>query len=271
MKPSPLLALLCLLAASCAGPLNFTDTRGPRYAGCCVPAVTDPDPDSLRLVTFNIQYSLAIDDAIALFHRERALRKADVVLLQEMDVAGTRRIAHALGMNYVYYPAVIHPINGRPFGNAILARWPIEQDRKLLLPFPGRFARTRRIAVAGTIRVGGRSVRLYSVHLGTGVETPPERRRAQAMAITADADTAGTDAVIIGGDVNSERVGRVFDGEGYAWVTRALPATASVLSLDHFFVRGVALTRPDARGVISDNAGASDHKPLWVTVALRGR
>jgi hypothetical protein len=35
------------------------------------------------------------------------------------------------------------------------------------------------------------------------------------------------------------------------------------------FVRGLALTRPTARGVVTDNKGTSDHNPLWMTVDLR--
>jgi endonuclease/exonuclease/phosphatase family metal-dependent hydrolase len=263
-----LLPLLLLVSTSCAGPLNFTDARAPRYAGH--PLREDPPaPDSLRVVTFNIQFAQEVDAALALFRRDPAMRNADVVLLQEMDVAGTRRIAHDLGLHYVYYPATISPVTGRPFGNAILARWPIEDDRKILLPHLGRFGHTQRIAVAGTIRAGGRALRVYSVHLATGIESRGAWKRDQAMAIVRDADSTGTDGVIIAGDLNSERVGRVFDAGGYRWVTRALPATTETLSLDHVFLRGLALTRPTARGVVTDNAGASDHRPLWVVVRLR--
>lgn len=262
------LALLTLLPASCAAPLNFTDARGPRYAGCCI-ATAPAEPESLRLVTFNIQFAVQIERAIGLLQSRPELKDADVIFLQEMDVVGTRRIAHALGMNYVYYPALLHPLSGRPFGDAILARWPIENDRKIVLPHLGRFGRTQRIAVAGTIKVAGRSLRLYSVHLMTGIESRKGWHRDQVEAIAADADTAHADGVIIGGDFNSERLPRALDAGGYTWVTRALPSTTSMLSLDHFFLRGIDLTRPEARGVITDNHGASDHNPLWVTVDLR--
>jgi endonuclease/exonuclease/phosphatase family metal-dependent hydrolase len=263
------IALFALLAASCAGPLNFRDASGPRYTGCCVPP--EEPGDSLRVVTFNIAFALEVDRAIQLFERTPELKAADVVFLQEMDVVGTRQFAHALGYNYVYYPAVVHPKSGRPFGDAILARWPIEDDRKILLPHLGRFGRTQRIAACGTIRVDGRAIRLYSVHLATGIESRRGWKVDQAQAIVADADTARADAVIIGGDFNSERVGKVFVARGYDWVTGGLPPTASMFSLDHVFLRGVALTRPNARGVIADNNDASDHLPLWVTVDLGAR
>jgi endonuclease/exonuclease/phosphatase family metal-dependent hydrolase len=264
----PSLALLALLS-SCAAPLNFTDPRAPRYAGRPLAAKIPATPDSLRVVTFNLKFAVEVDRAIALFTADPAMRAADVILLQEMDVVGTRRIAHALGTHYVYYPATINPLTNRPFGNAILSRWPIEDDRKILLPHLGRFARTQRIAVAGTIRVGDRALRVYSVHLATGIEGKGSWKRDQALAIVEDANAAHAEGVIIGGDLNSERVGRVFDASGYHWVTRALPATTSLLSLDHVFLRGLSLTSPAARGVVTDNHGASDHYPLWVTVDLR--
>jgi endonuclease/exonuclease/phosphatase family metal-dependent hydrolase len=268
LKLTPIV-LFALLASSCAGPMNFRDASGPRYSGCCVPpgAATD----SLRVVTFNIKFALEVDRAVELFERTPELRDADVVFLQEMDVSGTRQFAHALGYNYVYYPATLHPMTGRPFGDAILARWPIEDDKKILLPHLGRFGKTQRIAVAGTIRVDGRAIRLYSVHLATGVESRRGWKLDQAQAIAADADTARAEAVIIGGDFNSEHVGKSLDADGYAWVSRGLPPTAEMFLIDHMFLRGLELTRPDARGVVDDNLGASDHKPLWVTVGVGGR
>ena len=264
-----LITLSALLAASCAGPMNFRDASGPRYSGCCVPA--GASTDSLRVVTFNIAFAREVDRAIRLFERTPELREADVVFLQEMDVVGTRQFAHALGYNYVYYPATLHPLTGRPFGDAILARWPIEDDKKIVLPHLGRFGKTQRIAVAGTIRVDGRAIRLYSVHLATGIESRHGWKADQARTIAADADNAHADAVIIGGDFNSERVGEKLHEDGYAWVSRGLPPTAEIFSLDHVFLRGLELTRPDARGVVADNNQSSDHLPLWVTVGVGGR
>ena len=224
--------------------------------------------DSLRVVTFNVQFALEVDRAVALFRREPALRDADIVFLQEMDAVGTRKFAHELGYNYVYYPATVHPKTGRMFGDAILAKFPIEDDRKIVLPHLGRFGRTQRIAVAGTIHVSGRAIRLYSVHLATGIESKHGWQKDQALAVAANADTARVDGVIIGGDFNSQSVGHAFDQAGFEWVTRRLPPTASYFSIDHVFLKGLELTRPDARGVIADNEGASDHLPLWVTVGL---
>jgi endonuclease/exonuclease/phosphatase family metal-dependent hydrolase len=264
-----LLAIVAAFATSCGGPLNFTHPNAPRYAGH---PLHDPPPvpDSLRVVSFNIKFAIDMDGAIKLFRSDPAMRPADIILLQEMDVPGVRKIAHALDMHYVYYPATINPQTDRAFGDAILSRWPIEDDRKLPLPHLGRFGHTQRIAVAGTIRLGSRTLRVYSVHLATGMESKGSWKRDQALAIAHDADStaAGMD-VIIGGDLNSERVTRTFEAAGYRWVTEGLPSTAGWFSLDHMFLRGLALTRPTARGVVTDNHDSSDHNPLWITVDLR--
>ena len=265
-------ALAALFVSGCGGPLNFTDPDGPRYSGHPLSEVIPPAPDSLRVVSFNLKFGIDVDGMIGLFRTDPVLRKADVLLLQEMDVPSTRAVAHALDMHYVYYPATINPQSQRPFGNAILARWPIEDPRKLPLPHLGRMGKTQRIAVSGTIRPGGHPVRLYSVHMATGMESKGSWKRDQARAVMHDADStaAGMD-VIIGGDLNSERVARTFAASGYDWVTTRLPATAGWLSLDHMFLRGLELTRPTARGVVTDNHGASDHNPLWITVRLDQR
>jgi endonuclease/exonuclease/phosphatase family metal-dependent hydrolase len=263
-----LLALVCLLSCACGGPLNFTHPTLPRYSGQSSHAAP-PVPDSLQVVAFNIKFALDMDGSIELFRTNPDMRTAGIILLQEMDVPGVRKIAHALDMHYVYYPATINPQTDRPFGNAILSRWPIEDDRKIRLPHLGRFGKTQRIAVAGTIRLGDRTLRVYSVHLATGMESKGSWKRDQALAIARDADTTavGMD-VIIGGDLNSERVARTFETAGYRWVTRGLPSTAGWFSLDHMFVRGLDLTRPAARGVVTDNKGTSDHNPMWMTLRL---
>ena len=266
-----LLALVCLLSCACGGPLNFTHPDQPRYVGQPL-REPPPVPDSLQVVAFNIKFAEEMDGAIELFRTDPAMRKADIVLLQEMDVPGVRKIAHALGMHYVYYPATINPQINKPFGNAILSRWPIEDDHKIPLPHLGRLGKTQRIAVAGTIRLGKRTIRVYSVHMATGMESKGSWKRDQALAIAHDADSTavGMD-VIIGGDLNSERVARTFEAAGYRWVTRGLPSTAGWFSLDHMFVRGLDLTRPAARGVVTDNKGTSDHNPMWMTIDLRQR
>lgn len=256
----PILAVFAL--ASCRAGRNYSDPIAPRWIGA-VPTIPGAATDTLRVVSFNIQYARHIDSALAVLG-DSALRGADIVLLQEMDAIGTQRIAAALGMGYVYYPAISASRTQRDFGNAILSRWPIEDDDKLILPHPAQFDGSQRIAAAATIRAGARRVRVYSTHFGTIADIGPGRRRGQLDAIMRDAERY--DQVIIGGDMNSGSVGEHAAASGYAWPTPALRTARLGMRYDHFFLRGLRVAGPDAVGVIEEVRGSSDHRPIWTRV-----
>jgi endonuclease/exonuclease/phosphatase (EEP) superfamily protein YafD len=188
----------------CAAVQNYLDVSGPRYASDAAPEpnlarlVPAEAAQGLRIVTFNIKFARQIERAIDLLRAEDPLREADVIALQEMDAPGVERIARALGMAYVYYPAAVHPRGGKDFGNAVLVRGLIEEDHKLILPHAGRFGGMRRIAVSVTARVEGRRLRVYSTHLGTPKEVSPAARQAQVAAILEDARGAEAPVVVAG-------------------------------------------------------------------------
>jgi endonuclease/exonuclease/phosphatase family metal-dependent hydrolase len=207
-----------------------------------------------------------VDDAIALLATTPALRDADVVMLQEMNDEATRRVAAALGHGYVYYPAIHHGRTRRDFGNAVLSRWPIVEDAKLVLPHVSRYAGTHRTATAATIRVGDALVRVYSAHLGTLADLGAARRRDQLRTILADAERYPH--VVLGGDMNDGAVGRVARAMGYAWPTERGPRTATLGRLDHIFLKGLAVPDSAAAGAVLDVRGASDHRPVWALGVL---
>jgi endonuclease/exonuclease/phosphatase family metal-dependent hydrolase len=266
--------------SSCAAPLNFDQPGGPRWSAHLAsenalrgpvadsrPTVAPSPPPELRVVTFNIKYSRGISKAIRLLQEHPALHPADLVLLQEMDPDGVRRVAGALGMGFVYYPANVHPGTGRLFGNAILSRWPLSDDRKLVLPHLSRFGRTRRIAVAATMDVAGLPIRVYSVHIATPVQVSLGGRRDQVRALLDDAD-GPYDRVIVGGDLNAKGLGKLFAERGYAWPSEDLGWTTAFSATDHIFLRGVGSAPEHGVGKVADNLGASDHLPVWAVVTL---
>jgi endonuclease/exonuclease/phosphatase family metal-dependent hydrolase len=249
---------------------NYASPLGPRYAGASsITAVPVPRRDSstLRVVTFNVQYAEHIDRAIALLESSAALRNADIIALQEMDAPGARRIAEALAMSYVYYPASVAPATGRDFGNAVLSRWPIVADAKIVLPHVARLRGSERIATAATILVDGVALRVYSVHLGTKVEIGPGARRDQVRTILADA--VAYPHVVVGGDLNSRGIGEEFRAAGFLWPTEHDPRTHLFFNWDHIFFRGVAAADSSRAGVVHDTLGASDHRPVWAVGTLR--
>lgn len=267
-RPTGLLALALL--AGCITGRNYTEPAGPRYSGgqAVVSAPQRLRADTLYVVSYNIKFSIAIDSAIAAFRNEPAMRNADVVLLQEMDEDGTRRIAEALGMPYVYYPAQLRKGTDRDWGNAVLSRWPMLTDSKIVLPNRSGLGRTLRTATAATLRIGNDTVRVYSTHLGTIMNVTPGGRKEQLEAILADARRF--DNVIIGGDMNSETVGEYAGKQSFVWPTRNIPRSNPGGHLDHFFLKGFVL--PDSpAGTVLNNHHSSDHKPIWVKAILRAR
>lgn len=270
MKARIVALAACLLPlVACRTGTNYTAEPGPRYAST-VQASNRPagDPHQLRVVSFNVAFAKEVDRAIDLLRSEPALRGADVILLQEMDGPGTRRIADALGLRFVYYPAIRSHRTGRDFGNAVLSSWPIADDDRIVLPHTAFLRGTQRIATAATLLVDGTRVRVYSAHLGTPLEIGAGARREQLARILEDA--APYPHVIVGGDMNSHGIGDVAVDHGFAWPTRDGPKTTFFGRWDHVFVRGLLPphTGP-AAGTVRDARDASDHVPVW-TVARIG-
>ena len=251
-----------ILAASAGGCAhNYTSAIAPRYGGGHRSAPAPSSHDTLRVVSFNLEFGRQVQEATDLLRREPRLREADVVLLQEMDARGTARIAAALGYAWVYYPATRHPMTGRDFGNAVLSRLPIESDRKVILPHLARIGRTQRIAVGATLRWGNRPLRVYSLHLATFAGNGPRARREQLEAVLADADSF--EYVVVGGDFNSESLPKTAASLGYSWPTKKLPPTNLAGTIDHLLTQGLVLADSASVGVVPKIRDISDHKPIW--------
>ncbi|HEV2672310.1 MAG TPA: endonuclease/exonuclease/phosphatase family protein [Gemmatimonadales bacterium] len=265
-----LLLVVLAAAAGCQHTLNYPSPLGPRYAGTPAHPAPAAPAGVLRVVTYNVQYGQHIDRAINVLSTRTPLPGADVIVLQEMDAEGTRRIAEALGMSWVYYPAVVHSKAARhDFGNAVLSRWPIVGDAKLLLPRQVGPRHAQRIATAVTILVDTLKVRVYSAHLGTITEIRPSKRREQAHTIHADAEAYPF--VIVAGDMNSHGIGKEFVADGYQWPTEHNGFTRAVFNWDHVFLKGFAPApgKVKSTGIVRDTLHASDHDPVWAVANLR--
>jgi len=267
----PSAALLATVLSGCVTAVSYRDPAGPRYCGGLP---SDPPEaqwhDTLRIVSFNVEHAARIGDAIAALKSVPETARPDLLLLQEMNAEGADSIAEAMGMGWVYYPAVRYKTDTeeRDFGNAVLSRWPIEDDKKLLLPNVAVFGRTRRIATVVTIRVGATPVRVYSVHLGTPINMSLRDRAAQMRAVLDDA--ARHPHVIVGGDLNSHGLAELGARRGYAWPTEDGPNTVTFGRWDHILLKGLEPSgRPGDTGTVEDNHDASDHLPVWTTAVLR--
>jgi endonuclease/exonuclease/phosphatase family metal-dependent hydrolase len=243
----------------------------------------------VRLVTWNIHGGLGRDGRRDLGRIAALLEdmRCDVAALQE--VGDVRRASHEteladhaswlgrrLGWFVAYGPNLV--LRGRPYGNAILSRFPIAHAHNYDLSVPDREPR-------GCLRADlslpeGRSLHLFDLHLGL---SGGERRRQAAMLFSADLlrDTALAAPLVLCGDFNmwSPLPGPILrllrtalrDAAAIAGKRRATyPSVLPVLRLDRAYVdAGVDVL---GCGVVNDprTRAASDHLPLWVDLQPSG-
>jgi len=253
---------------------SYDDPHGPKFEGQYAdrsPAdTTSVDSTTIIVVTYNIERGLAVEKAGQALQTREWLQDADIILLQEMDETGVDKIAKVLQANYIYYPASVTR-SGRNFGNAILARRPLTDGRKIILPHPNPVSRQLRIGVRATVNVGGEAIRVYSVHTEI-YSTLSFHRKAQSETIANDIGP-GDDPVIVGSDFNTvskrsiRRVEDQFSAVGLKRVSEGAGSTVAKYRVrsaaDHIFARNMSKI---ASGTVED-AEASDHFPVWAQLA----
>ena len=260
---------------SCAKIENFTEIGTPRYSGSFAPT-SSTNPEEIKIVSFNIEFAMKIDEAIEELRSSENLKNADFILLQEMDEVGTDAIAQALEYNYVYYPSSRN-LDDQLFGLAILSKWPLSDDEKILLPHEAINER-RRIAISANALVGDQTVRLYNIHTAT-FTLPKSQRRDQFDAPIAHLnrleETEAITHTIIAGDFNTDKSNDIdylvnlYGSEGFIWASEEIGPTFQILSgiksftLDHAFTRGFDLI--DAGK--NQETIASDHLPIWLRLS----
>lgn len=220
------------------------------------------------MASYNIWFGEDIELALSEMREIQSQKELDILLLQEMDEAGTERIARELHLNYVYFPAAIEPTYGKNFGNAIVSRWPILDAQKLILPHKSLSNRMNRIATRATIRVHGTDILVYSIHTES-IFTLPSFRKDQYTAVLNDIEPEAT-FVIVGGDFNSFTEADVREIEEFhqqAGFTRVSEDSGDTLvkygigiASDHIFAKGFVV---EEAGKLAE-ATASDHLPIWV-------
>ena len=284
--------LIFFLLQSCATSYKYSyeEENSPSFEGDyrLHSTLNDPVPyPSIKVVSFNIEYALNIDDALLLL-QEEPLKSADVLLLQEMDEQGTERLAKSLNMSYAYYPAIYHPKYGKNMGNAILSKWDIKGSKKIKLPHPstypapleGRNYIFIKTATTADIEIHGQMITFVSTHAAAFNTT--QKRREFAEAIASLIHRSGTKYAVVGGDFNSlgsadisATVGS-FNNSNFLWASEYVgttigkkkpilrPVPSAAFQLDHLFVRGMCIN--DAGKI--DQKGISDHLPIWVDLEV---
>ena len=267
------LFLLGFHLSSCEKIENFTEIETPRFEGNYAPII-DGAPEEIKIVNFNIEFAKKIEEAIEELNTSENLKAADIITLQEMDEIGTEAIAKALEYNYVYYPSNRNP-DGSLFGLAILSKWPIIEDEKILLPYEKPLNDRRKIAITTEISIGDQSVRVYNVHTSTLI-LPKAKRREQYRKLIEHLDaleeSQTINHVLIAGDFNTNKSSDrdylvdIYASAGLLWASEEVGPTYQLFSgltqytLDHVFTRGFELI--DAGK--NKETKASDHVPIWM-------
>ncbi len=269
----------CLFFASCthlAYVQNYEAGDGPRYADFNVAPLNTKSPGTIKVVTYNIQLSRKVEEAVRILTENEEVKDADIICLQEMTAESVVQVARILGYNYVYYPSAVHPANNSDFGNAVLSKWPVLADRKINLPHSDadRLYKLHRVAVEATILIGETPVLVYSTHLGAILT--PQKRLEQAVAVLA-AVPGESPHCLIAGDFNTytqnhlqpivdvfERSGFLLATDDLAWTYKHWYWLNKKSKLDLIFTKGLESVGADR----IYNRTASDHVPVWVEIRL---
>ena len=239
--------------------------------------------DCVRVATYTVHKCRGLDRRVSPARIAEVVRKlnADVVALQ--DIIGSKDSAddqvryiaeHAGSYEWCFGENRFHL--GRPYGNAILTRLPIQFARNYDLTWGKR--ERRGCLRADVVLDSGRVLHLFNVHLGTSFfERRHQARRLVSREVLAGEDLSGPRIVV--GDFNewtrglaSRLMSKNFqsvDLRAFTKLKRTYPGVLPFLHLDHFYFDDhLALKRYHVertrRALL-----ASDHLPLVAEFRVR--
>lgn len=230
---------------------------------------------TLRVLSYNIHHGRGTDGAVDLARVARVIGEsaADIAMLQEVDdrtartggVDQTAELARRTGMHAVFGRQIDY--QGGRYGQAILARTPLEEPRVHVLP--GDPDRETRIAFTARTQVAGTSFVIVGTHLH---HVDPAARLEQARAITAL--DLGTGPTILGGDLNALPDSPPLALLLASWRSATIeplptfPAAMPTRQIDHILFRAATALEPLECRVL-DEPVASDHRPILAVFRIR--
>lgn len=220
----------------------------------------------IRVFCWNLHHGVGEDGKLDLPRIAEVIKaqRPDVVALQEVDnrcrrsgsVDQTAELAKLTGMNGVFGKAMDH--DGGGYGQAILSKHPIGGTKVHRLPGEGE----PRIAFEAAVTIGGKALRMVSVHLDHQQDA---RRLKQAEALVAALSESDA-PLILAGDFNDtpgspplKAFAARYTPVGKKEPVFTCPAGKPTVEIDHVFLQGF-----EARGLLEvlPEAVASDHRPL---------
>lgn len=267
--------------------------------GSKIRTVTD-SPSEIKVLSYNIRWRGGEDlrKLAQLLKNDPEIGGAAILGLQEIDRNKKRTgnkntvriLADELGMYYAWAaPGAPESKTRRSqtshsrrvvaeeeTGVAILSCYPLSRVRRIVLPHEGPGGR-RRVALGATVTLGGKELRVYSVHSETRISV--ERKLEQLKAVLADLAQYGksTPSIVLG-DFNTwepqavARTSELFKAESFqtpfdeqSTFFRRVLFLSLDLKLDWIWLRNL-----EASGYgVSRRIELSDHWPLWVVLGTK--
>lgn len=235
----------------------------------------------MRIVTYNIHKGRGMDGRISIKRIQKVLGEldADIIALQEVFAlcdshqGQVEAIASELGLKSAFGCTRHH--RGRPYGNAILTRWPIVESQDMDISW---YRRERRGCIRADLKTPRGLLHVFNIHMGTSFF---ERRHQVKSLLSAKHlhDNLSGPRVLVG-DFNewikgltTRMLSEKFESlnlELHVQKRRSYPGLLPLLHLDHiYFERPLHVEKAElVRTRLSKIA--SDHLPLVATFSWDG-
>ena len=222
----------------------------------------------MRIATYNVHKCRGLDGRVRPERIAKVIASlgADVVALQEIFEEQTEYLAKALKYSSCF--GENRKVGKKPYGNATLSRLPFADIKNYDLTHGGR---ERRGVLRSDVKIGGRVLHLFNVHLGTAfMERRYQGRLLIGPRILSQLGLSGPRLIV--GDFNEWTRGlctnlmgaqfAVADLKRFARSARSYPGILPMMNLDHIYfdrtleLKSLELFRSRTAVI------ASDHLPL---------
>jgi endonuclease/exonuclease/phosphatase family metal-dependent hydrolase len=233
---------------------------------------------TLRVLSYNIHHGEGMDGRIDLERIAKVILSVnpDVVALQEVDVKTARsggvhqieELGRLTGMKWFFGKTIDH--QGGEYGNAVLSKLPATFTRNV--PLPGKEPRA---LMEVTLDLAGTKVAFFATHLDASREET--ERVAAAKRILKIAKGKGP--AVLAGDLNavpgSETITlleqkSVWTRAGAPGILPTIPVKEPRRQIDFILYRPANRWRTVEIKVL-DESIASDHRPIFAVLELKGR
>ena|SRR5437867_6913873 len=235
----------------------------------------------MRIVTYNIHKGRGMDGRTSIKRIVNVLGdlNADIIALQEVFAicdsheGQVEILASELGLKAAFGCTRHH--HGRPYGNAILTRWPILQSQEMDISWQSR---ERRGCVRVDLKAPRGTLHVFNIHMGTSYFERRHQVRSLLSSKQLHEDVSGPRVLV--GDFNewikgltTRMLSEQFESLNLALHVRkrrSYPGLLPLMHLDHmYFERPLQVEKAElVRTRLSKIA--SDHLPLAATFSWAG-